>query len=677
MSGVKITDLPASTVPLSGTEIVPLVQSGVTKRATVTQIGTVTAAGANTSRTLSDRFTDVISVKDFGAVGDGLTDNAAAFQSAFNYANSIGGCGIYIPPGRYRKADTAGNRWIMYSNTKLFGAGASSVIFFDDKDTVARSGNDMLYFNNVTNIEFDNFKIEGTALTYTSETNQKQCLTGENVVGLRVTNLIIEKVRYMATAFGNAKNVYMAGNQLDYIVRDGLRTVNSEAVVITGNILRRVTDDAIAVHSLDAAALPGAGVSITNNILEACQGIKVLGAKFVSIKDNIIRRSLRNPIDVDVPAVGIEGNTQQFSIDVSGNNISDTFGNLGTNYSIRVRQGIASSDGGLATFPSVNSVSYPYNYLNNLDSGTPVVLRAFGIRIANNTISRTLPDGVLYSSWGYGLMFDRLTANLFSDPTVTSAYFQTHGMIIVAPAQSMQVHGNNISGTGTGFTGMLFSVTGANNRQDFNNVSVQNNTLMDCPGIGLSVDFAGSGNGAKQFVIQNNTFDLDPFFRSTAHNANNSWSSTTAAPAISLTSTIGVLTGGNVFKNCSTTGLNASGLVELTPNIVYADFVATFDSASNLGVRLLPPANMNLIIPINGDPTSATFGQIANDVLTRSTAVPSTGRYVQGHFVKAIPTTVAGTAGSQYIVIGWLKLTTGSANVLNTDWSEVRSLTGT
>lgn len=631
-----------------------------------------------TARTLDSKVGETVSVKDFGAVGDGVFDNAAAFQRAFNYANSVGGCSIYIPPGRYRKADTAGNRWIMYSNTKLFGAGASSVIFFDDKDTVPRSGNDMLYFNNVTNIEFDNFKIEGTALVYTNETNNKQCLTGENVVGLRVTNLIIEKVRYMATAFGYAKNVYMAGNHLDYIVRDGLRTVNSEAVIITGNILRRVTDDAIAVHSLDAASLPGAGVSITNNTLEACQGIKVLGAKFVLIKDNIIRRSLRNPIDVEMPGTGIEGNAQQFSIEISGNNISDTFGNSGTNYSIFLRQNLASSPGGLSTFPSVNSVPYPYNYLNNLDSGTPVILRTTGIRIANNTISRTLPDGVLYSSWGYGAMFDRLTANFISDPTVTSTYFQTHGLIVVAPIQSMQIHGNSISGTGVGFAGIVFGIVGTANRQDFNNISVQSNTFMDCPTYGILINAAGSGTGAKQIVLQNNTFDLDPFFRNSAHNSNNSWTGSSTAPAISLGgTTIGVLTGGNVFKNCSDTGLNVAGIVELTPNIVYADFVATFDNIGNLGVRLLPPANMNLIVPINGDPTSASFGQIANDVLTRSPSIPTTGRYVQGHFVKAISTTVSGSPGSQYTITGWLRLTTGNGHVLNTDWSELRCLTGT
>lgn len=39
--------------------------------------------------------------------------------------------------------------------------------------------------------------------------------------------------------------------------------------------------------------------------------------------------------------------------------------------------------------------------------------------------------------------------------------------------------------------------------------------------------------------------------------------------------------------------------------------------------------------------------------------------------------TVQGSAGSRYTVLGWRRLTTGTGNVLGTDWVEMRVLTGT
>lgn len=39
MADVKISQLPASTTPLAGTELVPIVQSGVTKQVIVSAIG--------------------------------------------------------------------------------------------------------------------------------------------------------------------------------------------------------------------------------------------------------------------------------------------------------------------------------------------------------------------------------------------------------------------------------------------------------------------------------------------------------------------------------------------------------------------------------------------------------------------------------------------------------------
>jgi hypothetical protein len=96
MSGIKISNLPASTTPLSGSETVPLVQGGVTKRATVTQIGTVTATGSTTPRTLPDRFADVVNVKDFGAIGDGVTDDAEEFTASLAAKQYI-----TVPKGEY------------------------------------------------------------------------------------------------------------------------------------------------------------------------------------------------------------------------------------------------------------------------------------------------------------------------------------------------------------------------------------------------------------------------------------------------------------------------------------------------------------------------------------------------------------------------------------------------
>lgn len=56
----------------------------------------VTATGSTTPRYLSSRFSDVTNVKDFGAAGDGLTDDTAAFASA-----ASAGKHIYVPEGTY------------------------------------------------------------------------------------------------------------------------------------------------------------------------------------------------------------------------------------------------------------------------------------------------------------------------------------------------------------------------------------------------------------------------------------------------------------------------------------------------------------------------------------------------------------------------------------------------
>lgn len=63
---------------------------------------------STTTRTLPDRLVDIVNVKDFGAVGNGIADDTAAITEAIDYAwqypfaNLFGqGVIVYFPPGTY------------------------------------------------------------------------------------------------------------------------------------------------------------------------------------------------------------------------------------------------------------------------------------------------------------------------------------------------------------------------------------------------------------------------------------------------------------------------------------------------------------------------------------------------------------------------------------------------
>ena len=75
-------------------------------------------------RTVENRLRDTVSVKDFGAVGDGVTDDTAAIQAALDWATGGDGINgttktIYIPQGNYLISATLS----VPSVTRVVGAG--------------------------------------------------------------------------------------------------------------------------------------------------------------------------------------------------------------------------------------------------------------------------------------------------------------------------------------------------------------------------------------------------------------------------------------------------------------------------------------------------------------------------------------------------------------------------
>jgi hypothetical protein len=56
----------------------------------------IQAGAGAVERTAQSKMRETVSVKDFGAVGDGVTDDTAAIQAALTYAGTIK-CGVYVP----------------------------------------------------------------------------------------------------------------------------------------------------------------------------------------------------------------------------------------------------------------------------------------------------------------------------------------------------------------------------------------------------------------------------------------------------------------------------------------------------------------------------------------------------------------------------------------------------
>jgi len=111
-------------------------------------------ASSSVSRTLTSKLGDIVSVKDFGAVGDGVTDDYAALVAAGTAAHAIGGC-VYFPAAVYAfgtPISITGNDdntcWISNNATlKYIGVATSSAFTFNG--SISSNGT-RIYISNLT-----------------------------------------------------------------------------------------------------------------------------------------------------------------------------------------------------------------------------------------------------------------------------------------------------------------------------------------------------------------------------------------------------------------------------------------------------------------------------------------------------------------------------------------------
>ena len=89
----------------------------------------VTSTGSTTARSLATRFAEIANVKDFGAVGDGVTDDTAAIQAALD----SGAKTIRLSSGTYKVT----NALTVPVNVSMYGEGISASIIDASSTTTA------------------------------------------------------------------------------------------------------------------------------------------------------------------------------------------------------------------------------------------------------------------------------------------------------------------------------------------------------------------------------------------------------------------------------------------------------------------------------------------------------------------------------------------------------------
>ena len=278
------------------------------------------------SRTVQDKLRETVSVKDFGAVGDGVTNDGPAFTSALQAG---AGTSVYVPQGIYLCGALS-----IPTGTCLYGDSPNSTII----QAIATLPNDVVFISNEntsgstisdTGITLRNLSVNGQYLT---DTARSKALISFSLA----SNLVIENCEILTSSY---MGVYMLScEHVDFtschFFSCGNHNLNSCVVridtsIVAPTILSRDISfiECSFENNLNTClSLNCTTCSITNNVFIKNQGIAIsllgIGAKVSGnqISEQAVVSSETAPVD----GIGISASGSTHSI--SGNSIYSTDG---------------------------------------------------------------------------------------------------------------------------------------------------------------------------------------------------------------------------------------------------------------------------------------------------------------------------------------------------------------
>lgn len=216
-------------------------------------------------------------ITNFGAVGDGRTDNRAAIQNAFNYAAS-NHCIALIPDGEFAYSNTLTAKGIA-----IQGLGAGSKLLSTNvyNEALILTGNDVSAYN---------FTMASPA-TKRLTTTQSGMILAENATNYSITNILIVGSASNGIMSFNSSGGTIADNTIKNTLADSItQVVGSHDITVKGNKILNAGDDGISTVSYVVNPVvynvKVTGNNVRNNLWG--RGMSVVGGNNITFTGNYV-----------------------------------------------------------------------------------------------------------------------------------------------------------------------------------------------------------------------------------------------------------------------------------------------------------------------------------------------------------------------------------------------------
>lgn len=180
-----------------------------------------------------------VSIKSYGAVGDGLNDDTSALQNCINATNNV-----WLPAGNYKIAGTIN----LPSNLTIHGAGMWYTTLVGDPALYATDPSRRITLSGTgSNIVLSDFAIAGK-LNYRNPSEPNDGLAGSYGTGSTISNIWVEHTRHLAWIV-NSQGLLINACRARNTLADGINlAVGMQSTIVTNCTARGTGDDCFAIY---------------------------------------------------------------------------------------------------------------------------------------------------------------------------------------------------------------------------------------------------------------------------------------------------------------------------------------------------------------------------------------------------------------------------------------------